>query len=206
MDSATDFEHEDDFFASYDGEQRSAAALELEEEAEPPTREQLAHRARFRRPVAIVVSAMSLLSVVALAANGSMQHASQRELVAHYGAAIAAPMPAAAAPAAVPRHTAAPEASSVDVPEALSAFLPEALAAFVVETLATLVPEAFATTTAQALTVPALTINGSAPPLEPSSPDTELSAEPASSPASAFVSVSPHMCLRPLGSDYGPRQ
>ena len=197
MDSPNGFEDEEAFFASYDAEQANAAAqLELDAEAaQPPTREELAHLARFRRPVAIVVSSMALLSILALGMHGSLQRSSQREFVAHYSSAIAAPPPAAVATGAVQPKAIASEASSGFVPEAFSAFLAEALSA--------LLPEAFSATNAAA---PALTVNSTAPALEPGAPLTEISAQPGSSPVSAFISVSTQMCLRPLGSNYGPRQ
>src|SRR4051812_3806789 len=92
------FDDDDDFFDSYDVEQVNAGMsltpLDLDEAAHP-TEEQLAHAARFRKPVALLVSAMALLSVVAIAVRAATPNGSQRTLVAHYSAALASPTPAA---------------------------------------------------------------------------------------------------------------
>ena len=112
MDSPTDFEDDEHFFGSYDAQHAaSSAQLELEAaDAQPPTQEQLAHRGRFKRLVSVIITGMAVFSLVALAmpaservaethgarhARVARQHAAERELVAHYGAAVAAPDPAA---------------------------------------------------------------------------------------------------------------
>ena len=112
MDSLADFDEDDDagFFRRYEAEQasRSLSAFELDQvEPEPPSPEELARSARFRKPVALFVGAMSLLSLSALALRGAQpidvaQRAprAQRTLVAHYAAAIPASAPVeSAAPA-----------------------------------------------------------------------------------------------------------
>ena len=106
MDCVTGFDEDEYFFASYDTEQASIgvslAWQEFDEaEARVPTPEQLSHLGRFRRPVAGVVAALALLSIVALAKHGFLRHGAQRELVAHYGSAIAAPTATAIAGATV---------------------------------------------------------------------------------------------------------
>ena len=89
MDSLTDLDEEERFFGSYDAERGNQAPLEFEPEAPPPTQEELAHLARFRRPVALGVATLALFSFVALESHGPPRP--RRELVAHYGAALAAP-------------------------------------------------------------------------------------------------------------------
>lgn len=74
MDSLTGFEEDDYFFNSYDAlaaDEGSAAVhslvpLELEAAEDPPSPEQLAHAARFRRPVATIVGALGLLACFAV--------------------------------------------------------------------------------------------------------------------------------------------
>ena len=131
MDSLTGSDDEQDFFEGYAAEQAnlglSLAASEFNDlEPQPPTPAELAHRARFRKPVAVVISSMALLSLVALGMQGSLTRDPSRELVAHYSAALAAPSPVEAptATATVRPAAAAPEASSA-LPEALAALLAE---------------------------------------------------------------------------------
>lgn len=105
-----DDEH-DDFFRRHDAEdaRQSHAAFESEPtEPSAPTPEQLAHFGRFRKPVALIVGAMSVLSVAGLALRRS-EHAllpeaprAHRGLVAHYGAALTAPPPAASSAPVAP--------------------------------------------------------------------------------------------------------
>jgi hypothetical protein len=199
MHSLTDFEDEERFFASYEAEQATAASPELDSEAgQPPTPEELAHLARFRRPVLVVVASMALLSIVALGMHGSLQRGSQRQLVAHYHSALTAPTSAGAVTGALERHTSVRESSS--------AFVPEALSAFLAETLSALWPEAFSTASAAA---PTFGVSATALQPEPVTPDTaptQISAQPAVNPLGAFMAASTQMCLRPVGSSYGPRQ
>ncbi|HEY0469950.1 MAG TPA: hypothetical protein VGC79_37445 [Polyangiaceae bacterium] len=96
------------FFESYEAERvngRGPLPFEFDAvEAQPPTAEQLAHFTRFRRPVAWVMAAMGLLSLVALGQHASQQN-SRREVVAHVGSAPAVTSAAAknlAAVSAVP--------------------------------------------------------------------------------------------------------
>jgi hypothetical protein len=96
MDSRTDFDEDERFFDSYDAERAAAEdslrALESEAaEGDHPTDEQLAHRARFRKPVAWVVAGLGLFSLLALEEHGAQQHTAQRQLVAHYNASLPAP-------------------------------------------------------------------------------------------------------------------
>jgi hypothetical protein len=77
---------------------------------------------------------MALLSMVALGKHGSLQPVPERELVAHYGAAIAA-----AAPATIATRTAK---QIPVVSEASFSLVPEALSALVADTLSILLPEA----------------------------------------------------------------
>jgi len=113
------FEDDEHFFASYQPEQANSgqSQTDLDFEEAPPSQAQLAHWARFRRPVGSFVAAMALLSVVALVKRDSERDSMpQRELVAHFGAAVAAPS-VAAAPA---QPGAAPSAPTVLLPSALA--------------------------------------------------------------------------------------
>src|SRR6478735_4469714 len=133
MNCPPDFDDDDEFFGRYDAD-RADAVLSLDfddDDARPPTREQLAHLTRFRKPVAWIVAAMSLLSIVALAKRGPPAYEPERTLVAHYGSALpakTAARAATAAPDAFPR--ADDRASSALVPEAWSTFVTEALSSF----------------------------------------------------------------------------
>ena len=211
MDSLPPFD-EDDFFGSYDPEKAGGvalASLDFDAAEPPPTPEQLAHWTRFRRPVAGVVAAMGLLSIVALGIQGSQQHGSQRELVAHYGAAIAAPTLTATT-----KQTAEAEGSRAAVSEASSDLVPEALSALVLDALSVLVPVA---STASA-SPPAVAASATGPALELAPPDTlltELFIRPNSGMVKAFVPAPSPMCLRLADSDLalddlshaaGPRQ
>jgi len=193
MDSLTDFEDEDDFFGSYDAERVAlSSTLEFDDaETEAPSRERLAHLARFRRPVTAVVASMGLFSIMALVEHGSSQHAAQRELVVHYGSAIAAPTPAPIANATVERTAVVSEASSALVPEALSALVAEAVSAFV--------PEA----SSAAGSVDAAPGPGkSGCLLDPIAQDmthAEISDHPDFSEAGAFLSALMQMCLASVG-------
>jgi hypothetical protein len=172
MDSLTSLNEEEEFFGSYDAEQGMSATLELgDTETQPPTREELAHLARFRRPVAFVVGGMTLLSLVALGKQGS-----RRELVAHYSSALAAPPPAHSTPpapeptgtASIPLLSKGPQPSTaVDLDAS--------------HTLSEIVP-AFQ-------------------PAARSSAFGELLARPKSSTISSFVSILSAMCLRPGGNE-----
>ncbi|MEI9941235.1 MAG: hypothetical protein WDO69_28790 [Pseudomonadota bacterium] len=193
-DSPTGLEDEQDFFESYDAERAkaelSSASLSFDElEVQPPTPEQLAHAARFRRPVALVVASMALMSMVALVEHGSLQRGSERELVAHYGAALAAPVPSASATETVEQTAPVPEAQSAATPEA--SFVPEAWSAFLSEVLSALVPDASSAA--------ALGTGVTDPALVPASSNTEISAQPDS--VSAFVSALTPMCLRLASRD-----
>lgn len=88
MTSRTDFDDEH-FFGSYQAE-RAAVDDAQDDEAEHqlPTPEQLAHRNRFRKPVAWAVVGLTLFSLLALE-----EHGAQREYVAHLSAALPAPEP-----------------------------------------------------------------------------------------------------------------
>jgi len=94
MNSRTDFDDEH-FFGSYQAE-RAAVDDAHDDEAglQPPTPEQLAHRNRFRKPVAWAVAGLTLFSLLALE-----EHGAQREYVAQLSAALPAPEPVA--PAAI---------------------------------------------------------------------------------------------------------
>jgi hypothetical protein len=194
MDCVTGFDEDEYFFASYDTEQASIgvslAWQEFDEaEARVPTPEQLSHLGRFRRPVAGVVAALALLSIVALAKHGFLRHGAQRELVAHYGSAIAAPTATAIAGATVEQTAVVDDASSVLVPDAWSTFLDEATSAFVqVASVANA-----AAPTAVSETAPALGTAGRETTLA------EISTQPG--PVRAFISVLTAMCLRPAGRD-----
>jgi hypothetical protein len=197
MDSVTGFDEDEYFFGSYDAEQASVGASpashELgEAEAQPPSPEQLTHLARFRRPVAGVVAAMALLSIVGLVRYGSLQHAAQRELVAHYGSASAAPTLSATASGSVEQSAAVSDASSALVSETWSTFVAEAVSAFV--------PEASAANAA----APTLAVSVTGPALEPAARPTALTdiwTQPDYGPISSFVSALTSMCLRPAQSD-----
>jgi hypothetical protein len=146
MDSLAGFDQDDDedFFRRYDAEAASKllSAQELDAEPPPPSPEQVAHSARFRKPVALFLGAMTLLSLTALALRGSapasVARSAQRELVAHYGAAIPAARPVASAapapyePVAWEALSAAPSMCLLD-PSAVTAWLsvPQAASASV---------------------------------------------------------------------------
>jgi hypothetical protein len=129
------FDEDEAFFQGYDSEQAAPtlSPFEMDITDQAPSPEQLAHAARFRKPVAAVVAALSLLSVVALGMRGSRQ-SSQRQLVARYNAAL--PAPTAAPPALQPSAEAAPEpillepmilepgAPELGAPEAMAATAP----------------------------------------------------------------------------------
>ena len=189
MNSLTGFDDHEDFFGSYDAEEggMSLAPLGFDEaEAQPPTSEQLAHSARFRRPVALVVSGMALLSIVALGKHGFQQLGSQRELVAHYGSALAA---SPLATTATVKHTAL-------VPEASPSLVPEAWSALFAEAWSTLVPDA----SAADASAPVLAARAAALALEPApalAPLSERSTQSDSSLVSAFVSSPALICLLP---------
>jgi hypothetical protein len=104
MDPLAGFDDDEDadFFRSYDAEQASQALATHElggAEASAPSPEQVAHSARFRKPVALFLGAMALLSLSALALRGAEPvipaPKAHRELVAHYGAALPAATPVA---------------------------------------------------------------------------------------------------------------
>ncbi|MET0791717.1 MAG: hypothetical protein ABW061_09375 [Polyangiaceae bacterium] len=128
MDSPTSFDDDDEhFFSSYVAEQAQLGAvdpLELDE-SQPPSPEQLARLARFRRAVAWGVSALALFSLLVLEVHGSERGpVAERRLVAHYGAAIAARAPAPLAairPAASTPDAAISPAASAPVTQTLIA-------------------------------------------------------------------------------------
>jgi hypothetical protein len=147
MDPSAGFDEEhEDFFRAYDAERasHSLATFEPDEpEPAPPSPEQLAHFARFRKPVALFLGAMAVLSLTALGLRSS-QHGfsapttahAQRTLVAHYASAIpaAAPLASAGGVLAAPydgavwqTFSAAPNKCLLD-PSADSAWLSVALA------------------------------------------------------------------------------
>jgi hypothetical protein len=104
MDSQAGLDDDEDFFGRYDAEQASQSLSTLELDAEPPalSADQLAHSARFRKPVAWFLGAMTLLALTALALRSSepafvaaSTPRAPREFVAHYGAAIPAATPVA---------------------------------------------------------------------------------------------------------------
>lgn len=173
MDSTTGtgFDEHEGFFESYDAEQElSVASFELPNEA--PSAEQLARSGRFRKPVALLVSAMALFSAAALISLH--RRAAQSELVAHYGAALpaATPVSAASAPSSVADAPAEPSAEvvSATVPElTVSAADPE--------------PETSAVAAARAAPSPAA-VKAVASPVAPALlPPTRSSREPSSGPA-----------------------
>jgi len=194
MDSLTPFD-DDDFFGSYDPEKAggvSLASLEFDAAEAPPTAEQLAHWTRFRRPVAGVVAAMALLSIVALEKHGSQQHGSERELIAHYSAALAAPTLSATTAASAKQTAAVSETSSNLVPEALSAL--------VLEAWSVLVPDA---SSAANTAPPALVMSAIDPELEPVPLDTaptELFIRPQTHLVTEFISAPTPMCMLPAGT------
>ena len=85
----TGFEEDEHFFSSYENEQEcSIVALEFDiTDAHGASEEQLAHSGRFRRPVAMVVTALALFSLMALTIHGSRPDFTRSKLEAHYGAA-----------------------------------------------------------------------------------------------------------------------
>lgn len=202
MDSPTGFD-DDEFFGSYDADQASGEAshspFEFDAQAQPPTPEERAHLTRFRRPVAGIVASMALLSLIALAVHGAQGSGSQRELVAHYSSALAAPtLPAIAAPAAAPSTATAQPAL---VPQASSDTVPDALSALATEVWAALVPDASSAVTAA---TPALAVSASTPALELAPPETAFAAFFTQSPESlikAFTPAPGPMCLRATEGD-----
>jgi hypothetical protein len=135
MDSPTGFDH-DDFFGSYDAERAHGMSVtppEVDEDAKPPSREQLAHWGRFRKPVGMVVGAMALLSLVALGKDAS-QEVSEHALVAHYGSALAAATPSAPSVSSeepgVPATTSDDPGASDLLPEELSNLIAEVWSSF----------------------------------------------------------------------------
>ncbi|HET7542405.1 MAG TPA: hypothetical protein VFK05_21195 [Polyangiaceae bacterium] len=93
MDLRTTLDDED-FFDRYACEQ---AVAEVDAADTPsPSAEELAHHARFRKPVAWIVTGLALFSLLALEEHGARRaflarYGAPRELVAHYGSALAGP-------------------------------------------------------------------------------------------------------------------
>jgi hypothetical protein len=197
MDSPTGFDH-DDFFGSYEAEQANAGMSltphEFDDAADrPPSREQLAHWGRFRRPVGLIVGAMALLSVVALGKVGSREEASERPLVAHYGSAIAA-APSSTDAIGVDEPRAHDPASGV-ARDATSDLLPKELSAFVAELWSSFEPPAPSMASA---TVPLL-VTDETDPVE-----TAIENQADSEHAAAFVSQPTPMCLLPRRAGSAP--
>jgi hypothetical protein len=205
MDCPTDFEEEENFFRSYEAEQARAAEFDLDsDEARPATREELAHLSRFRKPVALVMAAMGLLSIVALGIRGSRRefvaldessaaHTPHRALVAHYGSAIPTPTPDGSATVTTGRRRWLPEPSS--------SFLPETVSNFFAEALSVLLPE---DSSPENRAASAPSVAGAGPACEWSSPDTafaRFSPQPQLNPTHQFISALTPMCLRPGWSD-----
>ena len=204
MDPVTSLdEDDDDFFGSYAADQ--ASALDFDEmEPPPPTEQQLAHWARFRRPVALVVAGMALLSVVALGTRSARQPSYERELITHYGSALAAPTRAAITTSTVEQTALAPEASSAQPPSAL---VPEALSSFVADALAVFVPK---TSSGAAAAAAAPTDTATVAMFEPSTPSTAftgLFTQRDSNPVRAFIAALTQTCLQHVASEStGPLQ
>src|SRR6188768_3702986 len=119
MDLRTGFDDEH-FFERYADEQAAAAELDTAE-AQPPTAEQLAHLTRFRKPVAWLVVGLALFSLLALEEHGARRaflsrYGAPRELVAHYGAAIARPTTTIPTTATTIAATTATTAAAVELP------------------------------------------------------------------------------------------
>lgn len=200
MNSPTGFD-DDDFFGNYDAGKSHAGTsvtpLEFEEDDRPPTREQLAHWGRFRKPVGLVVGAMALLSLVALAKVGSHAAESERPLIAHYGAALAA-----APPRAISARIAEPRLRDVPAtPDTSSDLLPEELSSFVTEVWSVFAPASPSETSE---TVPLLVTDETEAPLEPAAPTAtplDFSAPlDDSASAAAFLSAPAPMCWLPAAS------
>ena len=197
MDSPTGFDH-DDFFGSYDAEQANAGMSitphEFDDAADrPPSREQLAHWGRFRKPVGLLVGAMALLSVIALGKAGSREEVSERPLVAHYSSAIAATSSA--------HSLGIGEAATQDSPTGAalvaSDILPKELSTVVAEIWSSFDPPAPSIANA---TVPLLVTDEADPALEHASPDAEAVPfvnHADSNHAAAFVSPATPICLLP---------
>jgi len=198
MDSPTGFDH-DDFFGSYDAEQANAGMSITSHEFDdagdhPPSREQLAHWGRFRKPVGLIVGGMALLSVVALGKVGSRNEVAERPLVAHYGSAIAAtPSPRANGIDESTAHDAAPGVAS----GASSDILPKELSTLVAELWSSFEPPAPSILTA---TVPLLVTDETEPAVEQASADAEPMAfvnQADSNRGAAFVPPATPICSLP---------
>ena len=197
MDSPTGFDH-DDFFGSYDAEQANAGMSitphEFDDAADrPPSREQLAHWGRFRKPVGLIVGAMALLSVIALGKVGSRQELSERPLVAHYSSAIAAPSSAHSIESDEPVERDSPSAAAPGAPD----ILPKELSTLVAEIWSSFEPPA---PSIASTTVPLLVTDEADPALEHASPDAEpvtFMNHADSTHAAAFVSPATPICLLP---------
>jgi len=204
MDSLTAFDEDEDFFGSYDAEEggMSLAPLGFDDaDAQPPTPEQLAHLSRFRKPVAGIVASMTLLSIVALGVHGSRQRGSGQELVAHYGAAIAAPTLGATSTLRQPASV--PEAPAALAPKAPATLVPEAWAGLLAEVWSALVPDASAAANPAAPALAESALAEAAPALEPapSNPTgSELSPPLDASPVRAFLAPPTAICLLPAAS------
>ena len=196
MDSPTGFDDDEFFFGSYDANHASVEAsdspLEFDAPSPPPTAEERAHFRRFRRPVAGIVAGMALLSLIALGVHGSPGSGSQRELVAHYNSALAAPaMPAAASTATI---------QAAIMPQPSSDLVPDAWSALATEVWSALAPEESSAVNA---VTPALVTSAPAPALDLVPPDTEFTAfftQPSANLIKAFSSAPSAMCLRPAQS------
>ena len=200
MEPLTGLEDDDDFFGSYAAEQ--ASELEFDEtEPHAPTEEQLAHRGRFRRPVAAVVAGMALLSIVALGTRGARQPSFERELVAHYGAALVPPTESASTSTALQQPAFAPRASSTRSSEPSNALVPDALSSFVNDALSVFVPEASIPTN---LAPSARTGSALATARKPAASDTALPTlftQGDSRSVGAFLSALTQTCLQHVGSE-----
>jgi hypothetical protein len=193
MDSPTGFD-DDDFFGSYDAEQANAGMSITPHEFDdagdnPPSREQLAHWGRFRKPVGLIVGAMTLLSAIALGKVGSREEVPDRPLVAHYSSAIAAD-PSSTHSIGID-EPAVPKTPPAAAPSASSDILPEELSSFVAELWSSFVPP---TPSIATTTVPLLVTDETEPALEQPS----LEAEPGA--VVAFVPSATPMCLLPEAS------
>lgn len=204
MDSPTGFDH-DDFFGSYDAEQASAGMSmtphEFDDAGErPPSQEQLAHWGRFRKPVGMVIAAMTLLSLVALGKGSSREAAWERPLVAHYGSALAAAAPSAHS--IETQRAAVQEAPSGAAPGAPPELLPKELTTFVAEVWSSFEPSAPSLASA---TVPLLVTDDTEPSESPDAEPAGLEQPAGAKPEAAFVPAAAPMCLLPpLGSNPAP--
>jgi len=201
MDSSPSFD-DDDFFGSYDAEQVHAGMstpLEFDDDGNSrPTREQLAHWGRFRKPVGLVVAAMGVLSLVALSKRGTHEDVPERPLVANYGASLPAPAKAPASEIAEPGLQDAPSS----VPGADSDLIPEGLSSLAGEIWSVFAPEPPASTT-----VPLVITDSEAMP-QPPAPEPKHEAPTTGSAPQlprAFVPPSSPMCRLPqAGTDDAP--